>query len=127
MRISRITVALLLLVISGLTIGCNGSSSGLTPQESPSIAKVTAMHTAAVGDEMEVFLTPTESASPNKLYIVEVFEKGKLRYQTTVYWTQPEINILKSKIVYFPLNSSEHDTYWYADDVSHIFSIQVHE
>jgi len=91
------------------------------------IATVYDIHTAATGYKMEVILKPTKSALPNKTYIVDVFEKGELRYQTTVSWNQPEINILRRKIVYFPLSRDEHDAYWYADDVSHIFSVEVHE
>ena len=73
-----------------------------------------------------VELKPTGSASANKVYTVELSEKSRLRDSTTVRWNQPDINVLKAKTVYFSVTRSEFNAYL-LEDVSHIFSVKVHE
>jgi len=73
-----------------------------------------------------VELKPTNFASANKSYIVELYEKNHLRNSTNVSWNQPEINVLKDTYVCFPITESEYDAY-YLEDISHIFSISVRE
>ncbi|MBM4432582.1 MAG: hypothetical protein FJ025_01100 [Chloroflexi bacterium] len=73
-----------------------------------------------------VQLKPTSEAIANKAYVVDLYEKGHLRDTTTVSWNQPEINVLLEKTVSFPLTEEEGNAY-FMQDVSHIFSVKVHE
>ena len=75
---------------------------------------------------LSVELKPTISALADTPYIVELYEKGRLRDSTTVCWNQPELNVLKTKEVYFPITKAEYDAY-FGEYISHIFSIEVHE
>jgi hypothetical protein len=78
-------------------------------------------HTLLVVD-----IKPRDSALANKVYEVDLYEKGKFRSKTTIEWNQPEINVSTSKSVGFPVTREEYDAYLYKD-VSHIFSVKVHE
>ena len=80
----------------------------------------------AGSDFICVELKPTSSAQANKVYTVDLYEMGKLRTSTKVSWNQPEINVSKMKPVRFPATKEEWDAY-YMEDVSHIFSVKVHE
>jgi hypothetical protein len=74
-----------------------------------------------------VELKPTSSAIANTYYIVDLYEKGKFRAPNTlVAWNQPEINVLSVKTVEFPATKEEYDAYLW-EDISHIFSVKVHE
>jgi len=55
-----------------------------------------------------------------------LYEKGKLRATTRVSWNQPEINVSSKKLVEFPVTKEEFDAY-FMEDVSHIFTVKVHE
>jgi len=71
-------------------------------------------------------LKPTKNAVAQRAYAVDLYEKGSLRGSTTVQWNQPEINVLKEKFVTFPISKQEWDAYHW-EDISHIFSVKVHE
>ncbi len=73
-----------------------------------------------------VELKPTNEAVSNKVYVADLYEKGKLRATTNVSWNQPEINVLSVKLVNFPATREEWDAYLW-EDISHIFSVKVHE
>jgi len=73
-----------------------------------------------------VELKPTNSAQPGTDYVVELYEKNHLRETTTIGWNQPEINVLATKLVEFPVTESEWEAYRW-EDVSHVFSVQVRE
>jgi hypothetical protein len=73
-----------------------------------------------------VELKPTNNAIANKTYIVSLYEKGSLRDGTVVQWNQPELNVLKEKAVIFPISGQEWDAY-FMQDISHIFTVKVHE
>lgn len=73
-----------------------------------------------------VRIVPTSSALPDKVYKVDLLEKGKIRGTNTVSWNQPELNVRTNKQVNFPLSKNESSAYANAD-VSHIFTIDVHE
>jgi hypothetical protein len=73
-----------------------------------------------------VDLKPVPSAIANKVYTVELYEKDKLRATTSVSWNQPEINVLSTKQIRFPATREEYDAYLW-ENISHIFSVKVHE
>jgi hypothetical protein len=73
-----------------------------------------------------VVLKPTNNAIANKTYIVSLYEKGSLRDGAVVQWNQPELNVLKEKAVTFPISAQEWDAY-FMEDISHIFTVKVHE
>lgn len=75
---------------------------------------------------INVDLKPTRRAIANTNYIVDLYENGKLRASSTVSFNQPEINVQADKIVYFPASRDEYDAYLNRD-ISHIFSVRVHE
>lgn len=78
------------------------------------------------GEFLFVELEPTDSALANKAYVVDLYEKGNLRASTTVSWNQPEINVSSKKLAKFPVTKDEYDAYL-MEDVSHIFTVKVHE
>ena len=73
---------------------------------------------------LNIDLKPTTSALANQSYLVELYEKGLLRDTTTVKWNQPEINVSKSKTVYFGITGAEYDAYLF-QELRHIFSVRV--
>jgi hypothetical protein len=73
-----------------------------------------------------VELKPTSKVVANKVYVADLYEKGKLRATINVSWNQPEINVLSVKAVWFPATKEEYDAYLW-EDISHIFSVKVHE
>ena len=72
-------------------------------------------------------LKPTSSAIANRVYIVELYEKGKLRATSTISWNQPEINVGTVKPAVFPTTRQESEAYGLEGDLSKIFSVKVHE
>ncbi|MGB8707931.1 MAG: hypothetical protein WCD72_08335 [Dehalococcoidia bacterium] len=75
---------------------------------------------------LSVSLKPTNLAIADKEYAVDLYEKRVFREQTTVSWNQPELNVLKEQVVSFHSNQQEYDAYS-GQDISHIFSVKVHE
>jgi hypothetical protein len=73
-----------------------------------------------------VELRPTSAAIANKTYIVDLYEKGKLRASKAVTFNQPQINVGDMVPVSFPATKAEGDAYW-NHDINHIFSVKVHE
>ena len=134
-----IQIALSLLMVMGLAMGCS-ERSGET-RYVPVVPKITKIATVqrmwvsswtagifGTGPPygLCVELKPTESALANKVYVVELYEKGHLRDSTTVSWNQPELNVLKEKMVILPVTRVEYNAYVF-EDISHIFSIKVCE
>ena len=97
---------------------------------SPQVATVRSLRASSICYPMAyclyVTLKPTNNAIANKTYIVSLYEKGSLRASTIVQWNQPELNVLKEKSVTFPIKQGEHNAY-FGEDISHIFSVKVHE
>ena len=73
-----------------------------------------------------VDLSPTTAAKPDTTYVVELYEKNKLKGSTTVKWSQPEINVSKSTLVEFPISENEWSAYHW-EDVSDIFTVKVYD
>lgn len=73
-----------------------------------------------------VELKPTKSALPDHKYIVELYENKEYRDERFISWNQPELNVLKKKLARFPITKDEYDAY-FMEDVSHIFTVKVHE
>jgi len=71
-------------------------------------------------------LKPSQSAIAGEVYNVDLYEKGTFRATTTISFTQPDINIGAIKTVAFPASADEYNAY-VMQDVSHIFSVKVHE
>lgn len=119
-----IQIALLLVMISGLITGCAGLSSGTTA----TVEGISAGRDFFYGGGLLfVDLKPTSSTIADRVYTVELYEKGKLRATVKVSWNQPEINVSKMKPVQFPLTRAETEAYIMENDLSHIFSVKVHE
>jgi hypothetical protein len=79
------------------------------------------------GGSLFVELQPASSAIANKVYIVELYEKGKYRATSKVSWNQPEINVSSMKAVEFSATREESEAYSLESDLSDIFSVQVYE
>jgi len=130
--IGIIQIALSLVIVCGLVIGC-AVPSAESPSQPPeqqvqNIATVTDMTVSNWSFKYDyalcVYLEPTSSALANETYLVELSEKGNFRDSTTVRWNQPEINVKKEKVVQFPIARAEWDAY-FMEDISHIFSVKV--
>jgi hypothetical protein len=78
------------------------------------------------GYAIYVDLKPTQSAIAGKVYVVDLYEKGKLRATTHISWNQPEINVQKNRTAAFRASQEEYNAY-FMEDVSRIFSVKVHE
>ena len=82
------------------------------------------------GGKLYVELIPNESAEANEVYIVELYEKSKLRSVSKVSWSQPEINVATMRPVIFPITRAEAETYSdfnLQKDLMDIFSVKIHE
>ena len=77
-------------------------------------------------NRINVILMPSSSALANKVYKVDLYEKGKLRDTTTVSWNQPEINVQTQLTVCFNISYAEYNAYL-GKDISGIFTVKVHE
>jgi len=75
---------------------------------------------------LRIKLKPSANAIANKEYIVDLYEKGNLRDTSRVQWNQPELNVSKEKVVWFSISKEELEAYYW-EDISHIFSVKVHE
>jgi hypothetical protein len=127
------TLAMILMML----VACDGIATNIKDkiksevdvQLSPPIATMQHIwvgHSGWVSDSLFVDLKPTIIAVANKTYIVSLYEKGNLRDDTVIQWNQPELNISKVKSVTFPISREEYDAY-FGEDISHIFSVKVHE
>ena len=91
------------------------------------IATVLRIQTSMVHlDSLYVELQPTSSALADKTYVVDLYENDRLRASAQVRWNQPELNVFKKKMVFFPLTTAEYRAY-HLEDISHIFTAVVHE
>jgi hypothetical protein len=75
---------------------------------------------------LSVNLKPTSLAIADKEYAADLYEKGVFREREFVSWNQPELNVLKEQVISFHSNQQEHEAYR-DEDISHIFSVKVHE
>ncbi len=86
-----------------------------------------------IGDcyKLVVEIKPKSSAVAGKDYLVELYEKGKLRATGRISWNQPELNVLTVKEIYFPLTREEGEAYapspFTAPPLDDIFSAKVLE
>ena len=66
-----------------------------------------------IGDcyKLVVEIKPKSSAVAGKDYLVELYEKGKLRATGRISWNQPELNVQIVKEIYFPLTREEGEAY----------------
>lgn len=76
------------------------------------------------GYSLQVELKPYRAAQSEHLYRVELYEKNTFRDEATVIWYEPEINVVKPKLVYFSISEIEYSAYRDAD-ISGIFKIRV--
>ena len=75
---------------------------------------------------IDVLLMPSSSALADKVYEVDLYEKGEFRNTTTVSWSQPEINIHQVNEVTFPESDLESQAYT-GKNLSGIFTVKIHE
>jgi hypothetical protein len=108
------------------------STSVLPPTRSqPAIANIASIvRMTANPFGLGVTLKPI-NAKANISYVVELYEKGKLRTTQTVTWNQPQINVGSEQTLFFGLTSDEYDAYSLASlkDINWwklIFSIKIH-
>jgi len=99
----------------------------ITPDKHPKLAKVVQITPYLLHSYKDpvftVELEPTSLAVANKIYIVEIYEKGRLRARTTISWNQPELNVFTHKYAYFRLTNEEWDAYSWKD-VKHLFTLE---
>jgi hypothetical protein len=108
----------------------NGANQA-SPQLSPPIATVQYIGVdlfLRIGASHNIFLTlkPTNIAVADERYVADLYEKGTLKESIAFTWNQPEINVLKEKVIEFSCTQQEYDAYR-GEDISHIFSVSVHE
>ncbi len=120
-RIIGVTLAMFLT----LSVISSCTTSGMATVQQMSVTNVSWTHWNA----LEVSLKPTSDIQANKQYIVDLYEKGKLRNSTHVAWNQPELNIKQPVTVEFPISEDEFNAYFNStsSELSHIFSVKVHE
>jgi hypothetical protein len=97
-----------------------------------SVAKTTGIGKALFrSSTLAVGLAPTEHAKADARYVVDLYEKGKLRATSHVSWNQSELNVRTTKSVTFPLSAQEDAAYPWpplaGSDLSHVFSVKVHK
>jgi hypothetical protein len=105
------------------------ASCGVSGDKSPATTTGLSVYCTDMGwcksYALGVGLTPTSFAKADKLYTVDLYEKGNFRASTTVSWNQLELNVQTHKWAEFPLTKAEGDTY-FMHDMSNIFSVKVH-
>lgn len=117
---TKILVTAILLVTMVWSIGCG--TSGVATVERMWVSNWVWGYNYALC----IDLKPTDSAVASKEYVVELYEKDHLRATTTVSWSQPQLNVSDTKTVYFSITREEFSAYSMRD-VSHIFSVKIHE
>jgi len=91
-------------------------------------AKVTGIYAdwdgMTYGSCLVVNLVPTSLTTVDGIYIVKLFEKGKLRDTGILTWSQPELNIRATHQMEFPLTANEYQVYYrplgYTSDLSKV-------
>ncbi len=101
-------------------------------EKTTNVAKVTNIWVGFLGRySLNIELKPNKKARANIIYIVELYEKGKLRGFAKVRWTQPEINVSSTRLVQFPATRNEWNAYSSFSvtlkDMTNIFSVKTHE
>ena len=117
------------------SILCLGAKSCLSSSDSDEIAVLDGIGVSPLPElgvevyRLYVDLTPTSVAQANHTYVVDLYEKGRLRASISVSWTQPQINVREVAEVYFPLSEEEGRVYSAAAqyDFATLFSIKVHD
>ena len=76
-----------------------------------------------------VTVKPTRSVRTGYPYVVDLYERGRLRASGTVVWNQVQANVQEAQPVYFPVSSQEVDAYTMVTEkqLRKTFSIKVHD
>ena len=131
------TLIIILLVFLSIFVSCQNFQNIFNPinkliQDTTGditpIGIVTDMYCSAVTipPALIIAIAPTSKAIAGKTYIVELYEKGIPRAQTTISWNQPQINVNDPVDVHFLLSSEEFHAYVHKD-ITGIFSIKITE
>jgi len=120
MRPIKIALIALMIIVLVPTVACSFIGGGTIANTDEIFASIM-YHNSIV-----VRLIPTDATQANMVYQVDLYENGKLRSTTTVSWNQPQINVKEAKLVIFPASEEEYDAYLW-QDLSHIFSVKLHE
>jgi len=99
--------------------------AGTTCVSQKQVAKVGTIAVNIAYLDLQINLTPTSATQAGTEYVVELYEKGKLRDTSTVTWSTVELNVMEEKYVHFPLTHEEVDAYAW-QDLSDVFSLKVH-
>lgn len=124
MRMERVAMVILLaILITAIGCGVSPATEAFTV-ENVWVCNYVGGYKYAVC----VGLRPTSSASPDKVYVIELYEEECLRDSTTLKWRQPFRDVPpKVETVCFPLTQSEFRVYYPKRFVGDIFSVKVRE
>jgi hypothetical protein len=115
----RIAVVLLI-SIAVLATGCSGVTNLLSNNQ---VATVKDISVSILGS-LSVEIQPTDNAVIDRLYVVNLYEKGEERASKYITFNQPQINIHDTVDIEFPLTHDEYESY-FMKDVTGIFSVKV--
>ena len=115
-RLLWIVVSLIILIVSGVTIGC-GKLSAIIPKNIPTVEDMRASLFAGY-PYLEVYLNP-KNATAGQLYLVDLYDKadGMFRERRNITFTQPQVNVGEVQKLVFNLSEQERGTYaWKTGD-----------
>jgi len=124
LRIGRVAVVILLaILITAISCGLLSGKEAFTSEDVWVCNYIRGYEYAVC-----VELRPTNSASPDKVYVIELYQDERLRDSTTLKWRPPFRDIPpRVEIVCFPLTQSEFEVYYPKMFVGDIFSVKVCE
>ena len=106
-------------------------STGIKGVGSPGISEMAAASNIAVTNQsprylyaLTVNIRPWSSAVADKGYLVNLYEKGKLRDTSIVSWNQQQLDISEAAVLEFPITSAEYEAYL-TQDLSQIFTVRL--
>jgi hypothetical protein len=112
-RPNKRLLALILIVIAltASSTACENSAGAAN------VVSITAPDSTGEGadtyspEQLVVKLKPNSSTRSNYGYVVDLYEKGKLRDTSSVFWDTPDLNMKNAEYVYFDLSYDEFQAY----------------
>jgi hypothetical protein len=116
-------------VSSIATLGANSSGTSSASGRIGSLYDIVATTNLCESCRLVVCVIPSSLAQANRAYVVNLYEKGKLRDSNNISWSQPQIDMQEYGTVCFQLSEQEVDAYESApaDELREVFSIRVQQ
>jgi hypothetical protein len=125
-------LAILAVVVMGVvgsiaSLGVDSAGVGSDSGKIGSACNMVATSSLCENCRLVVCVMPLSSAKASHPYVVNLYEKGKLRDSSTISWSESQIEMREYATVCFHLSDAEVDAYEFApsDELGEVFSIRV--